>query len=297
MPVSVVVPAYNQGKFLAETIESILSQDSLRELIVIDDGSTDDTPALLDRYRDRIVLHRQDNAGEQRAVNKGISLASGEFVAVVNSDDPLLPCALSKCVKALQFDPTLVLAYPNWLEIGPTGETLREVPLPKYDLVSLILYGASLGPGVVVRKSFIDRVGGRNESLRYAGDIDLLFRLASQGPFHHVPEFLATHRVHPAAASSRGNGLAIAREVEKILTPYVSIAPAGVGRMMGKLRFSMYFSCARHAGIPTKAGLHYLARALYQSPTRFSRLALGKIARLILGRDARAKVKRVFGLS
>ncbi|TMJ66102.1 MAG: glycosyltransferase [Alphaproteobacteria bacterium] len=92
--VTVIVPTFNRASFLEETIDSILEQDYPNiELIVLDDGSIDDTPDVLAKYGDRIIVERHDNIGETLTVNKGFKLAHGDYVCVVNSDRPAFGAA------------------------------------------------------------------------------------------------------------------------------------------------------------------------------------------------------------
>lgn len=117
--VSIVIPAYNQGAFVAETIESVLSQEyDHTEVIVLDDGSKDATPEIIQGFRDRVTAVRHDNMGENPTVNRGLEMAQGEIVCIVNADDPLLPGAIEAGVMALEGDPRALAAYPDWAEIS-----------------------------------------------------------------------------------------------------------------------------------------------------------------------------------
>src|SRR5688572_11108874 len=117
--VTIITPAYNRASFMDETIQSVLSQDYPHiEYVVLDDGSTDNTLQVLEKYRSRIILESHPNMGETRTVNKGLSMAKGAIVSIVNSDDPLLPGAVRTSVAVLQEHPDALAAYPDWNEIG-----------------------------------------------------------------------------------------------------------------------------------------------------------------------------------
>jgi glycosyltransferase involved in cell wall biosynthesis len=215
---TIVTPVYNGAEYIAETVDSVLSQGYANlEYIVIDDGSTDDTPQVLDRYGERIRRVSHANMGETRTVNKGLELARGEYVGIVNADDPLRTGALTALTAALRSHPEAVLAYPDWAEIDRRAIVIREVRLPQYDLRQMLEeFDVSMGPGVVVRRRALDSIGPRDTGLRYAADLDMWFRLALAGAFVHVPEVLATHRVHPASASVAEQGSRMADEVARV---------------------------------------------------------------------------------
>lgn len=213
--VSIVTPTYNRASFLEETIESVLSQDYPRiEYIVLDDGSTDETPAMLKKYEGRLRYVRHDNMGETLTVNKGLQMATGEIVCGVNSDDPLLPGAIRSGVSALQADPEALVAYGDWREIGPQSEFIRDFRLPDYTLENMLMtFRVSMGPGGFIRRRAFDVVGYRDPKRKYTGDFEFWFRIALHSRLIHVPAVLATHRTHPGAASSTIAGARVAAEL------------------------------------------------------------------------------------
>ncbi len=217
--VSIVIPAYNQGKFVAETIHSVLSQDyDRKEIIVLDDGSKDETPDVISGFQDRVISVRHDNMGENPTVNRGLEMARGEVLCIVNADDPLLPGAIEAGVRTLEEDRRALAAYPDWIEIDPAGNVTRTVRLPDYDLGTMLLgFNVAVGPGVFLRREALDRVGKRNPNLRYTGDLEYWFRVAMLGGLRHIPQVLATHRVHPQAASSAAQGNVMAAEVLRLV--------------------------------------------------------------------------------
>jgi glycosyltransferase involved in cell wall biosynthesis len=117
MKVSIVTPSYNQAPFLAETIESVLDQDYPDlEYVVVDDGSTDESLAIARRYESRLhALVVQQNSGQVAAINRGFEHTTGELMAYVNSDDTLLPGAVSEMVAEFAADSELVLVYGDAL--------------------------------------------------------------------------------------------------------------------------------------------------------------------------------------
>ncbi|TLM99816.1 glycosyltransferase, partial [bacterium] len=114
MKISIVIPSYNQGKFIRRTIDSILNQGYPDlELIVMDGGSTDETLAILQSYGDRIAWHSAPDSGQTQAVNNGWKRATGQILGWVNSDDILLPGALRAAVDRFQSQPEIQWLYGN----------------------------------------------------------------------------------------------------------------------------------------------------------------------------------------
>lgn len=213
--VTVITPTYNRADYLAETIESVLAQNYHNlEYVVLDDGSKDNTKEILTQYSGRVIWDSHPNMGEARTVNKGFGMARGEIICVVNSDDPLLPGAVKTAVTTLQEQPDALAAYPDWNEIGPNSEVIQCRRLPDYDILNMLTtFDVAMGPGVFIRRSAIDRFGIRDVQLRYTGDLEFWFRLALHGELIHIPQVLATHRVHPGAASIADRGAQMADEL------------------------------------------------------------------------------------
>ena len=197
--VSIVTPAYNRASYLDETIQSVLSQDYPNiEHIVLDDGSTDNTREVLEKYTGRIIWETHPNMGETRTVNKGWSMAHGEIVAVVNSDDPLLPGAVSAAAAFLQTHPDILVAYPDWDFIDPDSNVTGHHQVPEYDYLHMLRrHHCSVGPGAFIRRQAFELAGMRDPEFRYVADFEYWLRLGLYGKFARIPKTLATFRVHP----------------------------------------------------------------------------------------------------
>ncbi len=289
--VTILTPVYNGADFIAETLDSVLSQGYPNlEYIVLDDGSIDGTRRILEAYGDRIRVVSHANMGETRTANKGLGLAQGEFVAIVNADDPLRPGAIARLVGALRLRPDAMLAYPDWVEIDPQASVLREMRLPQYDLRRMLEdFNVGMGPGVFIRKSALEAAGLRDTSLRYAGDIDLWFRLALQGPFVHVPELLATHRVHPASASVSDRGSRMADEVARVAHKCCEDPrlPEDLRRQRAAILARAHFEASFYCGPDLRRQLAHHLRSLWYAPKLYSVLIAGHLVHLVkgLGRD------------
>ena len=205
--VSIVMPCFNGERFLAEAIESVLGQTFQDfELIVVDDGSTDGSSAILehycdrfgDRYRDRVRLIRQTNRGVSSARNAGVAAAGGDFLAFLDADDYWDPRFLETMVQGLA-DPGTAIAYCGWQVVGAVqGKPF--VP-PDYETggkMHHLLRFASLWPihGILIRRSLMPAGVPFNPAYPACEDYDLWLRIASFHPIRLVPEVLAFYRKH-----------------------------------------------------------------------------------------------------
>ena len=275
--VTVLTPVYNGRLFVEETIQSVLSQCYPRlEYIVLDDGSTDGTLELLEKFGSRIQVVSHPNMGETRTVNQGFTLARGEYVAVVNADDPLRPQAIELAVQVLERVPNAVLAYPDWVEIDPASKVLREFRLPQYDIRRMLRrFEISMGPGVLIRRRALEVAGVRDVTLKYTSDLDLWCRLALLGPFLHVPELLATHRVHPASASVSDQGSQMADELARLAYKCLDapLLPEELRRERNAILGRVHFVASSYCGRDVRARIRHLVASLTLAPLVFSYLA------------------------
>ena len=203
MKVSIVIPCYNQAAYLAQAIESVLAQDyAPLELIVVDDGSSDGSRAVMQGYRDRCTVIVQDNAGQASAVNRGWARAGGEVLAYLAADDYLLPGAVRQAVECLERHPDAVLCYGDFLVVGPASRVIRKVTAPEYDYRDMaVRFVCAPGPGAFLRRSAFERAGPWNERLRQVPDYELWLRLGAEGRFCRIPQVLAAYRAHDRSQS------------------------------------------------------------------------------------------------
>lgn len=201
--VSIVVPAYNHARFLEQAIESVLAQTHPAvELIVLDDGSTDGTRKLLEKYGGRFRWETQTNMGQAATLNKGWGMASGELLGYLSADDYLHPDAVTGAVECLDRQAEAVLAYPDFAHVDESSRTLRTIRTPDFSYEDMLLKGVCApGPGAFFRRSAYARVGGWNAALRRIPDLEYWLRLGLAGRFQRVAQVLAYYRVHPGAQS------------------------------------------------------------------------------------------------
>jgi len=217
-PVSVVIPTYNRATWLPGAIDSVLTQDYPNlEVLVVDDGSTDETPAVLASYaerhpEERFGFLRQANAGQAEALNRGNEMARGEIIGYLGDDDALAPGAVSRLAGELIAHPEASVAYPGYWMIDEAG-TVEDTILPiEYSpLAALHLHDTIIGPGALARRSALESAGGWDPGLRWMGDLILWMGVGLAGPAIRVAEPLASWRRHPGSATTQ-LGLEHARE-------------------------------------------------------------------------------------
>ena len=204
MRISAVIPAYNAAPFLAGTLESVLAQThAVDEIIVVDDGSTDDTAAIARRYR-QVRYLRQDNQGPAAARNRGIQAARGDWIAFLDADDCWTPDKTATQLAALQRHPDLALIAADMAEIAPDGTTriasmlahhaLREyfvrldgAPVPA--ALSRLVRKNFIPTGTVLaRREVLERLGGFDPTIRFGEDLELWARIAARHPIACLPQ-------------------------------------------------------------------------------------------------------------
>ena len=227
--VTIVTPAYNRARELAETIESVLAQTYPNiEYIVLDDGSTDETPEVLRRYASRVRCARHANMGEARTVNRGWAMAAGDFIATVNSDDPVFPDFVARAVAFMQAHPDVLVGYPDWVMIDEHGHELKHVQSPEYDQANMVLWSCCMpGPGAVMRRQALQAAGYRNPEFLYMGDYEFWLRVSRHGRFARIPHTLARWRNHRGATTNTASGPKMAAELVRIVHAFFESADLG----------------------------------------------------------------------
>jgi glycosyltransferase involved in cell wall biosynthesis len=207
--VSVVIPTFNEADsgYLAQAIQSVVDSTFRDfEVIVIDDGSTDETGAVVDRFSDGVRYHRQENRGTAAARNTGVKLARGEYIALLDDDDLFLPHRLERQVPVLDRNPQVALVYGQAIrfheatgeeEVWPIGEAIAEGRI--FD--RLFYHNMIPALTVLARRSVIENLGGFNESLRCTDDWELWLRICSDHEVRAIPEPLARFRWHAGNTS------------------------------------------------------------------------------------------------
>jgi glycosyltransferase involved in cell wall biosynthesis len=200
-----VIPAYNASSFIRAAVESVFSQTyTKREVIVVDDGSTDGTRELLERYSNRLHYIRQENSRQAAARNRGLLEAQGDLIAFLDADDEWREDKLEKQVALLGARRELGLVYCSMQVVGPSGESLG---VARARLRGKCLAGVLLGrtAGIcgstpLVPRVAFETVGSFDPGLPPCEDTDIFWRIAARYPIDFVDEPLVRYRVHPGNA-------------------------------------------------------------------------------------------------
>src|SRR5438128_8412119 len=212
--VSAIIPTYNRADLLARALDSVIAQDHRPlEAIVIDDGSTDHTPRLIEAYRHKLreqrinfIFQRQQNGRAPKARNVGMQLATGPLLAFLDSDDLWLPQFCSTLIRLLEKFPTTGLAFCGihvidnhdriWKtrEMGIRGRTEGLLHRP---FERILRYMPMQTSGVMVRRSVINDIGDFDLDLPVVEDWDLWYRIAKKYDFAYSSRCLACNRCHP----------------------------------------------------------------------------------------------------
>jgi glycosyltransferase involved in cell wall biosynthesis len=221
--VSVIIPTYNRARIIKEAVDSVLAQDFKHfELIVVDDGSTDNTSDVLAPYGDDVSIFFQENKGVSAARNRGIAEASGQFIAFLDSDDLWLPKKLATQVDFFNQTPDALICQTEevWIRNG-----IRVNPKKRHKKPSGMIFERSLAlclvspSAVMMRRELLDSAGGFDETLPVCEDYDLWLRISCRFPVYLIEIPLIIKRGGHDDQLSKGAGFDKFRikAIEKII--------------------------------------------------------------------------------
>ena len=195
--VSIVIPAYNHGKFLREAVRSVLVQNYHPiELIVLDDGSTDETADILAEYSN-FYWETQKNMGQSKTLERGWDIANGSVLGYLSADDVLKPSAVSIAMAALEEHDECVATYCDFDLFDVNSHCIRSVELPKFNYEQMLgQISCPIGPGAFFRRSAYLKAGPWNPVYRQMPDFDFWLRIGLFGQIIHIPKILSRYRVH-----------------------------------------------------------------------------------------------------
>ena len=302
MKVSIVTPSYNQGSFLAQTIESVLAQDYPEiEYVVVDSRSTDNSLEVARRYeRDLDALIVQEDAGQVAAINEGFAHTEGALLGWLNSDDVLLPGAVSSVVEELERDPDALLVYGDNVFIDERGNRLPQETASArgapFDPVTMVRRSKNWipQPGSLFRRRALD-VAPLDAQGYYFFDFEFAIRLSAAGGVKYVPTLLAEYRLH-AGSKTMGDPMRRARDFVRLAESFYTAPdfPPALAPYAREGRASAYFEASELAyeALDLHAARSYFGRGALLARGRVPRRALRMAARsalpLPLVRKARA---------
>lgn len=204
--VSVIIPVFNGSNYLAQAIESVLAQSyPYIELIIVDDGSQDDTWKIIQSYQSRVCGIHQHNHGVASALNTGIQCSHGEFIAWLSHDDVFLPGKIERQVQFLRDNPHYGGCYTDFEIIDAQGNhraVVRAGWCPAVELAGRFLQDMHInGSTTLIRKEWFVKAGGFNETLAHTQDMDMWLRISEWTELGYLPEVLLKFRSHPVQGS------------------------------------------------------------------------------------------------
>ncbi len=225
--VTLVTPTYNQANYLPETLDSVLAQTHRAlEYLVIDDGSSDETPAVMARYLGRLSALRQGNIGQAATLNKGWAMARGRYIGYLSSDDLLQPHAIERLVSVLDANPDVVCVFPDSDLIDAHSKVIRRAVCKPFDLeTAVVQQECYIGPGALFRRDAFEAVGGWRAEMRLAPDREFWIRLAALGRIEFLRDRLALYRTHPEATSFKAASEVVSQEYLRVLDEFYRRAP------------------------------------------------------------------------
>jgi cellulose synthase/poly-beta-1,6-N-acetylglucosamine synthase-like glycosyltransferase len=269
--VTAIIPTHNYGRFLKRAIESVFAQAYfVAEIIVVDDGSTDDTREIAGQFGDRVRYIYQENAGVSAARNRGIAAATGEWIAFLDADDWWLPEKIQLQVEAASRDSEVALVYTGMWNVTPDGERTLHPATDVPQLWPKLRYSncVSNGSCAMVRRSALLAEGGFDEGLRACEDWDMWIRLARKYKFAVVPEPVTAVAVWPQSLST--NNRKMLESTEAIMDKTLLCDLKGLHRGVWRRRIwsAQLFSAAITARSAQPAEeLRLLAASLLQWPS------------------------------
>lgn len=211
--ISAVIPAFNSADFIADAVGSIRDQARpVDEIIVVDDGSTDDTAKIVQHLGDEIRYLYQANAGPSAARNRGIEAARGSLIAFLDADDQWTKTKIEQQLAVMEQNPAIALVAGDMAEIDSQDHTIVPSVLDKHDLLASFkdLHGSPIPNAlalllktnfiptgtVLVRRTTIEEAGGFNTEIRYGEDLGLWAMISARHPITCLPEVLMLRRQH-----------------------------------------------------------------------------------------------------
>jgi len=298
--VSIVIPTYNCSLYLEEAIESVLQQDYPKiELIVLNDGSTDKTEAILQKYTGRLHWETHSNIGQAMTLNRGWQMSKGEMLGYLSADDALLPNAVSTSVNYLSEHQDIAVTYCDYRLIDTNSRVVRQIRAPEFDYRDLVVkFVCQPGPGAFFRRHLFEYAGGWDGHFKQIPDYDFWIRAGLYGDFLRIPRVLASFRIHEESQSFARSDEFKAEESIRVMNKYYALPNLSTDIIAAKNE-AMSNATIAAARLHARAGryrkfLVKLWNALCLYPKN---LIKGHVLRMILGGlfgRVRYKIKGLF---
>lgn len=241
--ISIVTPSYNQGRFIEETIKSVLSQEGDFQLdyIIVDGGSTDDTVEIIKKYerllekgkwpvRCKGIRFRwvsEKDQGQSDAITKGFAMAEGTVITWLNSDDTYLNGAIADVMHVFKDRAGLEVVYGMAYFTDESGVRVGKYPTGSFDRKRLATFNFICQPSTFFTRTALEKAGGIDTGLHYVMDYDLWIRISNHFSFEFLQEYLATYRLHTESKTvSARHALENQRECLATVMKYYHWAPA-----------------------------------------------------------------------
>lgn len=272
--VSVIIPTYNCARYLPEAIDSVLAQSFQDfEIIVIDDGSTDNTAEVLQSYGDRLRVIYQQNQGVALARNQGIQAAQGQWIAFLDADDVLLTHKLEAQIELAASYSDLGIIHSGWNRVDAEGNLLMTVKpwqeIPELTLESWLRWKPVLPSAMLFRRQWLNQAGGFDPRFPPAEDTELVLRLALMGcQAKWLPQITVNYRQHDLSAMHKG--LPQAKSLAAVIDHFFAQpnVPEQIRWLEQQVRYSTLLWIAwylNYTGHPA-AMVEYLQRSWQYSP-------------------------------
>lgn len=318
MKASIIVPAYNAGHFIEQTLNSILGQcDESIEIIVVDDGSTDDTLARIQAYGQRIRCVQQANSGGAASPrNRALSLAKGEFIFFFDSDDLMLGGKIAATLDMFATQPGLGLVFTNFETIDSNGHRLKENFLSEYPTIRELeadrrdhyVLTSDFAHSRLAQENFIgtssaavprrvmDEIGPFNIDYYCGEDWDMWLRIAERYPIGYLPRILHSYRRHDGNITASDPMRTITSQIAMMTKHLKASSNQEFRRKIVAMIAERHFSLAY---------IHYRKgnTADARSMLRLAAVAMPKSKilitwfKILLGSQAGARIKRILGRS
>ncbi|MFI5296242.1 MAG: glycosyltransferase family 2 protein [Thermodesulfovibrionales bacterium] len=231
--ISIVTPSFNQGRFIEETIKSVIGQEGEFHIdyIIVDGGSSDNTLEIIKKYdsmlrtrswpvKCRGITYRwtsERDRGQADAIDKGFRLAEGEIVTWLNSDDTYLQGSIARVLGLFTTESGADVVYGRCHYIDEGGTVTGDYPTGPFDRRALATFNFVCQPATFFRREALEKAGGLDPDLRYVMDYDLWIRMSGRSKFLYLPEFLSTYRLHDISKTMSASD-AVANQEECLKT-------------------------------------------------------------------------------